>query len=222
MPASLTSPVQHAEAPNRVGFGLLLGFPQSSWCALGLSARQQAQQNSKHATIENKDERDRQDDRSRHSRGQDSRGPNLSPLKKTTHITREKKKHNKHKHDSKPQPRTHAHAKRGKARRRKEKGLGLDDQGRELNLHFTPPLPPQTISPRSMSVGEDGRRREGVGVDSFSSPDNKEAFLGQDQMCVSREKLTRSSSKGFLDRALFAYKNGRFASSFLLLGAGLL
>ena len=28
------------------------------------------------------------------------------------------------------------------------------------------------------------------------------------------EKLTRSSSKGFLNRALFAYKNGHFASSF--------
>ena len=28
--------------------------------------------------------------------------------------------------------------------------------------------------------------------------------------------------KGFLNRALFAYKNGRFASSFLLLGIGLL
>ena len=36
------------------------------------------------------------------------------------------------------------------------------------------------------------------------------------------EKLTRSSSKGFLNRALFAYKNGRFASSLLLLGIGLL
>ena len=35
------------------------------------------------------------------------------------------------------------------------------------------------------------------------------------------EKLTRSSSKGFLNRALFAYKNGRF-SSFLVLGIGLL
>ena len=34
------------------------------------------------------------------------------------------------------------------------------------------------------------------------------------------EKLTRSSLKGFLHRALFAYKNGRFASSFLLLGVG--
>ena len=32
------------------------------------------------------------------------------------------------------------------------------------------------------------------------------------------EKLTRSSLKGFLNRPLFAYKNGRFASSFLLLG----
>ena len=36
------------------------------------------------------------------------------------------------------------------------------------------------------------------------------------------EKLTRSSLKGFFNRALFAYKNGRFASSFLLLGVGLL
>ena len=36
------------------------------------------------------------------------------------------------------------------------------------------------------------------------------------------EKLTRSSLKGFLNRALFAYKNGRFASSLLLLGIGLL
>ena len=35
------------------------------------------------------------------------------------------------------------------------------------------------------------------------------------------EKLTRSSSKGFLKRTLFAYKNGRFAGSFLLLGIGL-
>ena len=32
------------------------------------------------------------------------------------------------------------------------------------------------------------------------------------------EKLTRSSLKAFLKRALFAYKNERFASSFLLLG----
>ena len=36
------------------------------------------------------------------------------------------------------------------------------------------------------------------------------------------EKLTRSSLKGFFNRALFAYKNERFASSFLLLGVGLL
>ena len=36
------------------------------------------------------------------------------------------------------------------------------------------------------------------------------------------EKLTRSSLKGFLNRALVTYKNGRFASSFLLLGVGLL
>ena len=36
------------------------------------------------------------------------------------------------------------------------------------------------------------------------------------------EKLTWSSLKGFLNRALFAYKNGRLASSFLLLGIGLL
>ena len=35
------------------------------------------------------------------------------------------------------------------------------------------------------------------------------------------EKPIRSSSKGFLNRTLFAYKNGRFASSFLLLGIGL-
>ena len=32
------------------------------------------------------------------------------------------------------------------------------------------------------------------------------------------EKLTRSSLKGFFNRALFAYKNRHFASSFLLLG----
>ena len=36
------------------------------------------------------------------------------------------------------------------------------------------------------------------------------------------EKLTRSSLKGFFSRALFAYKNGHFASSLLLLGIGLL
>ena len=36
------------------------------------------------------------------------------------------------------------------------------------------------------------------------------------------EKLTRSSLKGVSNRALFAYKNGRFASSFLLLGIGFL
>ena len=36
------------------------------------------------------------------------------------------------------------------------------------------------------------------------------------------EKLTRSSLKGFLNRALFAFKNGRFAGSFLFLGIGLL
>ena len=36
------------------------------------------------------------------------------------------------------------------------------------------------------------------------------------------EKLTRSGLKGFFKRALFAYKNGRFASNFLLLGLGLL
>ena len=35
------------------------------------------------------------------------------------------------------------------------------------------------------------------------------------------KKLTRSSLKGFLNRAPF-YKNGRFASSFLLLGIGFL
>ena len=36
------------------------------------------------------------------------------------------------------------------------------------------------------------------------------------------EKLTRSSLKGFLNRALSAYKKGRFASSFLLFGIGLI
>ena len=35
-------------------------------------------------------------------------------------------------------------------------------------------------------------------------------------------KLTLSSSKAFLNRALFAYENGHFASGFLLLGIGLL
>ena len=35
-------------------------------------------------------------------------------------------------------------------------------------------------------------------------------------------KLTRSSLKGVSNRALFAYKNGRFASRFLLLGIGFL
>ena len=36
------------------------------------------------------------------------------------------------------------------------------------------------------------------------------------------EKLTRSSLKGLSNRALSAYKNGRFARSFLLLGIGFL
>ena len=36
------------------------------------------------------------------------------------------------------------------------------------------------------------------------------------------EKLTQSSLKGLSNRALFAYKNGRFASRFLLLGIGFL
>ena len=36
------------------------------------------------------------------------------------------------------------------------------------------------------------------------------------------EKLTRSSLKGFFNRALFAYIKWRFASSFLVLGIGLL
>ena len=36
------------------------------------------------------------------------------------------------------------------------------------------------------------------------------------------EKLTRSSLKGLSNRALLAYKNGRFASRFLLLGIGFL
>ena len=36
------------------------------------------------------------------------------------------------------------------------------------------------------------------------------------------EKLTRSSLKGVSNRALFAYKNGRFASSCLLLGIAVL
>ena len=36
------------------------------------------------------------------------------------------------------------------------------------------------------------------------------------------EKLTRSSLKGRSNRARFAYKNGRFASRFLLLGIGFL
>ena len=36
------------------------------------------------------------------------------------------------------------------------------------------------------------------------------------------KKPTRSSLKGVLSSALFAYKNGRFASSFLLLGFGFL
>ena len=34
--------------------------------------------------------------------------------------------------------------------------------------------------------------------------------------------MTRSSLKGVSNRALLAYKNGRFASSFLLLGIGFL
>ena len=36
------------------------------------------------------------------------------------------------------------------------------------------------------------------------------------------EKLTRSSLKGVSNRALFLYKNGHFASSFLLLGIAVL
>ena len=40
--------------------------------------------------------------------------------------------------------------------------------------------------------------------------------------CPGVEKLIRSSLNGFLSRALFDYKNGRFASSFLLLGVGFL
>ena len=36
------------------------------------------------------------------------------------------------------------------------------------------------------------------------------------------EKLTRSSLKGVSSKTLFAYKNGRFASSFLLSGIGFL
>ena len=34
------------------------------------------------------------------------------------------------------------------------------------------------------------------------------------------KKLTRSALKGVLNRVLFAYKSGRFAGSFLLLGIG--
>ena len=42
--------------------------------------------------------------------------------------------------------------------------------------------------------------------------------------CQERKKLTRSSLKGVFNRALqvFVYKNGHFASSFLLSGVGLL
>ena len=47
-------------------------------------------------------------------------------------------------------------------------------------------------------------------------------FCGDCAIKSGVEKLTRSSLKGLLNRALFAYKNGRFASSFLLLGVGLL
>ena len=36
------------------------------------------------------------------------------------------------------------------------------------------------------------------------------------------EKLTRSSLEGLSNRAIFAYKNGRFASRFLHLGIGFL
>ena len=44
-----------------------------------------------------------------------------------------------------------------------------------------------------------------------------EHYVQCSEMLISGvEKLTRSSLKEFLNRALFAYKNGRFASSFLL------
>ena len=47
------------------------------------------------------------------------------------------------------------------------------------------------------------------------------------ELCLSQlrsrvEKLTRSSLKGFFNRALFAYKNGCFESSFLFLDIGVL
>ena len=53
-----------------------------------------------------------------------------------------------------------------------------------------------------------------------SRQSQKSSLISKEKSGV--EKLTRSSLKGFLNRALFAYKNGGFASSFLLLGVGLL
>ena len=45
----------------------------------------------------------------------------------------------------------------------------------------------------------------------------------KNKLCQSGvEKLTRSSLKGVSNRALFAYKNGCFASRFLFLGIGFL
>ena len=58
-----------------------------------------------------------------------------------------------------------------------------------------------------------------LSIVTFSNP----TFFNADFLRMSGvEKLTRSSLKGVSNRALIIYKNGRFASRFLLLGLGFL